>query len=53
MERLGHYRQLAQLRHRLDARDDGNGDAHLARFLYELEVFLVVVEQLCHRILRS
>ena len=51
MEGLGNYRQLAQLGHWLDARNDGNGDAHLARFFYEREVLLVVVEQLGHSIL--
>ena len=52
VEGLGHHCQLTQFRHRLDARDDGDGDTHLPRFLHKLEVFLVVEEQLGHGILR-
>ena len=53
MEGLGYHRQLTQFRHRLDAWNDGDGDAHLTSLLHELEVFLVVVEQLRDGILRA
>ena len=52
VESLGHYCQLAQLGKRLDAGHDGDGNAHLAGFLNELEVLLVVKEQLRDGILR-
>ena len=51
MECLGHNRQLAQLCHRLDTRYDGDGDTHLPSLLHEVEEFIVVEEQLGHRIL--
>ena len=47
-EHAWHYRQLRELCKRLDAWYDWYGDAHLARFLYEAEVFPVVVEELRH-----
>ena len=46
MECLGNDGELAQLGKRFDAGDDRYGDTHSAGFLYELEVFLVVVEEL-------
>ena len=51
MEGLGNHRQLCKLRHRLDARDDGNSDTHRTGFLYKLEILLIIVEQLGHGIL--
>ena len=53
MEGLGHNGQLRQLGQWLDARNDGNGDAHRPRLLHEREVFIVVKEQLGHAILRT
>ena len=53
VESLGYYCQLTQLRHRLDAGDDGNVNPHLSGLLNESEVFLVVEEQLGDGILRS
>ena len=53
VEGLRHHRQLREFRKRLDAGDDGDGDAHRPCLLHKGEVFLVVVEQLGHGILRA
>ena len=53
VECLGYHRQLAQFRQWLDTWNNGNRDSHLTGFLHELEVFLIVKEQLRHRILRT
>ena len=47
MEGARHYGKLRQLGKRLNAWNDGDGDAIGACFLYKVEVFLVIVEQLC------
>ena len=53
MERLWYHGELRQFGKRLDARHDGDGDAHLACAGHEVEIFLVVEKQLRHRILRA
>ena len=53
VERLRHHRQLTQFRHRLDAGDDGDGDAHCPGLLHKSEILLVIIEQLGDRILRA
>ena len=51
VERLGNNGELTEFCKGLDAGHDGDGDAHLAGFVDELEVLLVVEEQLCDGIL--
>ena len=51
MECLGHHGQLRQLRKGLQSGYDRYGNAHLPSLRYEVKIFLVVVEQLRHRIL--
>ena len=50
VEGLGQDVKLAEFAHRLDARNDGNGDACLTGQVNKTEVFLVVVEDLSHGI---
>ena len=47
VEGLGQYVYLRHAVYGLYSRDDGDGDAHFACFLYEGEVFFVVEEHLC------
>ena len=53
MEGARHHTELCQLGQRLDTRNNGDGDTHLARLVHKGKVFLVVVEQLRHGILRT
>ena len=53
MERLRHNRELREFRQRLDAGNNGHGDASLSRLFHKTEIGGVVVEKLGHGIFRA
>ena len=53
MEGARHHTELRQLSQWFDTGDNGDGDTHLTRLVHKGKVFLVVVEQLRHGILRT